>query len=65
MAYTWDKANAEASSTHHTQYFEMMGDHALYHVGWIASTKVIRPPWEVVGPVNQDPLETVACDLKI
>ena len=63
MAYTWDNANAEASSTHHTQYFEMMGDHALYHDGWIASTKVIRPPWEVVGPVNQDPFNNVTWEL--
>jgi hypothetical protein len=23
----------------------MFGDHAIYHDGWMASTKVIRPPW--------------------
>ncbi len=63
MAYTWDKANANAPSAHHTQYFEMMGDHALYHDGWIASTKVIRPPWEVIGPVNQDPFNNVTWEL--
>jgi arylsulfatase len=55
MVYTFDKANANAPSTRHTQYFEMMGDHAIYHDGWIASTKVMRPPWVVAGPVNQDP----------
>jgi arylsulfatase len=55
MVYTFDKANANAPSTHHTQYFEMMGDHAIYHDGWIASTKVMRPPWDVAGPVSQDP----------
>ena len=49
--------------THHTQYFEMMGDHAIYHDGWIASTKVIRPPWEVVGAVNQDPVNNVTWEL--
>ena len=49
MAYTFDKANETAPSTHKTQYFEMMGDHAIYHDGWIASTKVMRPPWELVG----------------
>jgi hypothetical protein len=32
-----------------------MGDHAIYHDGWIASTKVMRPPWDVAGPVSQDP----------
>ena len=55
MVYTFDKANAAAPSRHHTQYFEMMGDHAIYHDGWIASTKVMRPPWDVSGPVSQDP----------
>ena len=55
MAYTFDKANANAPSTHKTQYFEMIGDHAIYHDGWIASTKVMRPPWDVLGPTSQDP----------
>jgi arylsulfatase len=55
MNYLFDAANADAPSTHRTQYFEMMGDHASYHEGWIASTKVIRPPWEITGAVNQDP----------
>ncbi len=55
MAYTFDKANANAPSTHKTQYFEMMGDHAIYHDGWIASTKVMRPPWDISGGVDSDP----------
>ena len=55
MMYTFDKKNATAPSTHRTQYFEMMGDHAIYHDGWIASTKVMRPPWDVAGAVSQDP----------
>ena len=63
FAYTFDKANANAPSRHKTQYFEMMGDHAIYSDGWIASTKVIRPPWEVVGPVNPDPLNNVTWEL--
>jgi hypothetical protein len=29
--------------------------HALYHDGWIASTKVMRPPWDLAGAVSQDP----------
>ena len=55
FAYTFDKANANAPSRHHTQYFEMFGDHAIYHDGWIASTKVMRPPWVISGAVSQDP----------
>ena len=41
----------------------MMGDHAIYHEGWLASTKVIRPPWIVAGPVNPDPLNNVTWEL--
>lgn len=63
FAYTFDQANANAPSRHKTQYFEMMGDHAIYHEGWMASTKVIRPPWDVAGPVNQDPLNNVTWEL--
>ncbi|MEY2668719.1 MAG: hypothetical protein RJA59_1357, partial [Pseudomonadota bacterium] len=49
MAYTFDARSAAAPSRHRTQYFEMFGDHAIYHDGWIASTKVMRPPWNVTG----------------
>ena len=45
MAYTWDKANADAPSTRETQYFEMFGNRALYHDGWIASTTPPAAPW--------------------
>ncbi len=55
LMYTFDAKNANAPSEHHTQYFEMMGDHAIYHDGWIASTKVMRPPWDVLGSVSEDP----------
>jgi arylsulfatase len=55
MMYTFDKKNANTASTHKTQYFEMMGDHAIYHEGWIASTKVMRPPWNISGGIGSDP----------
>ena len=38
MAYTFDKANANAPSTRSTQYFEMVGNRAIYHDGWLAAT---------------------------
>ena len=41
----------------------MFGDHAIYHEGWIASTKVIRPPWEAFGPANPDPVNNVTWEL--
>jgi arylsulfatase len=57
MMYTFDKKNANTASTRKTQYFEMMGDHAVYHDGWIASTKVMRAPWvmDVSAGVGADP----------
>jgi arylsulfatase len=63
MVYSFDKANAGAPSAHHTQYFEMMSDRALYQDGWIASTKVIRPPWRTVGPVDQNPAGNASWEL--
>ena len=45
MMYTFDKKNATAPTTHKTQYFEMFADRAIYHDGWWAGTKVLRPPW--------------------
>ena len=63
MAYTFDPANADAPSTHRTQYFEMMSDRALYHDGWIASTRPIRPPWEIVGAAIEDPANAYTWDL--
>ena len=45
MAYTWDQANADTPSTRTTQYFEMMGNRALYHDGWIATTTPPAAPW--------------------
>src|SRR5271157_3921587 len=47
MVYTWDKANANAPSRHTTQYFEMLGNRAIYHDGWIASTTPVTLPWEL------------------
>jgi arylsulfatase len=45
MVYTFDKVNARAPSKRETQYFEMFGNRAIYHDGWIASTTPPAPPW--------------------
>ena len=47
MAYTWDKANANAPTRHTTQYFEMLGNRAIYHDGWVACTTPVTLPWEL------------------
>ncbi len=56
FAYTFDPKNAKEPSRHKTQYFEMMGQWALYHEGWLLSTKVNRTPWDAFSPANPDPL---------
>jgi arylsulfatase A-like enzyme len=57
FAYTFDARNAKAPTRHTKQYFEMMGQWALYDHGWLLSTKVNRAPWEAFGPANPDPLK--------
>ncbi|MDS4032352.1 MAG: sulfatase-like hydrolase/transferase [Candidatus Contendobacter sp.] len=56
FAYTFDATNAKVPSRHKTQYFEMMGQWALYHDGWLLSTKVNRAPWQAFEAANPDPL---------
>jgi arylsulfatase len=63
FAYTFDAANAKAPSKHKTQYFEMMGQWALYDEGWLLSTKVNRAPWEAFGAANTDPLNNQVLEL--
>jgi len=47
LAYTWDAANAEAPTKHTTQCFEMLGNRAIYHEGWVAATTPVTLPWEL------------------
>ncbi|HEX8797228.1 MAG TPA: sulfatase-like hydrolase/transferase, partial [Terriglobales bacterium] len=57
MLYTFGSANANAPSKRDTQYFEMVGNRAIYHDGWIATTTPPAPPWEIgtaaMPPMNQ------------
>src|SRR6266850_900405 len=45
MVYTFDQANSTAPSKRDTQYFEMVGNRAIYNNGWIAATTPPSPPW--------------------
>jgi arylsulfatase A-like enzyme len=47
MKYSWDKANADAPSRRTTQYFEMLGNRAIYNDGWVAATTPVTRPWEM------------------
>jgi arylsulfatase len=55
MAYSFDKANADAPSPHHIQYFEMFGVQGLYRDGWMLSAVPKRAPWDVLGKTILDP----------
>ena len=47
--------DADADDRHKTQYFEMFGNRAIYHDGWVAAAKH-RTPWASApdGPLAED-----------
>ena len=53
MVYTF--ADATAPDRHKTQYFEMFGNRAIYHDGWLART-IHRAPWQTsnLRPLSSD-----------
>ncbi len=51
MIYAFDEA--DAADRHTTQYFEMFGNRAIYHEGWLAGT-IHKAPWE---PKPRRPLQ--------
>jgi arylsulfatase A-like enzyme len=50
MVYSFD--NAKAKGARGTQYFEMFGNRALYHEGWIAVCRHGRLPWLSQGSAS-------------
>jgi arylsulfatase A-like enzyme len=52
MAYTF--ADKDAPGRRVTQYFEMLGNRALYHDGWVAGCLHGRLPWETSGGASFD-----------
>jgi len=51
MAYTFDKANANAPSKRKTQYFEMIANRGIYSDGWYANTTPPHGPWILNAPL--------------
>ena len=47
LVYTFDAP--DAPTQHGTQYFELVGNRAIYKDGWIASTTPLRLPWVTIG----------------
>ncbi len=53
LAYTFNAPNAPGR--HNTQYFEMLGNRAIYKDGWMASTHPGRLPWiPTAGSLDPD-----------
>jgi arylsulfatase A-like enzyme len=50
MAYTFDKANANAPSKRKTQYFEMIANRGIYNDDWYANTTPPHGPWILNAP---------------
>jgi hypothetical protein len=63
LAYSFDKANADAPSPHRTQYFEMMGVQGLYNDGWMLSAVPVRAPWDLLGKAITDPASAFKFEL--
>jgi arylsulfatase A-like enzyme len=53
MAYTFDKANANAPSKRKTQYFEMIANRGIYNDGWYANTTPPHGPWVLNAPLPE------------
>ena len=47
FVYTFD--DAKAPTRHSVQYFEIVGNRAIYKDGWMASTTPLRLPWVTIG----------------
>lgn len=64
LLYTFD--DAEAPGRHRTQYFEVFGNRAIYHDGWMASAFRGRVPWNLLGvkprPFSEDVWELYHVD---
>ncbi|BAY37769.1 sulfatase [Nostoc sp. NIES-2111] len=52
LAYTFDQP--DAPSRRKTQYFEMLGNRAIYDQGWVAAARHGRLPWERTVKGNFD-----------
>ena len=62
MLYSTD--DAKAAGTRKTQYFEMFGNRAIYHEGWVAATRH-SIPWVIapLPPVKDDVWELYNVDV--
>ena len=53
LVYTFD--DAKSPTRHSTQYFELVGNRAIYKDGWMACTTPLRLPWVTVSGSEANP----------
>jgi arylsulfatase len=53
MAYAFDAADATPRRA--SQYFELVGNRAMYDQGWVACTAPLRLPWVTAGAAEVNP----------
>lgn len=61
LAYSF--ASAKVPERHSRQYFELVGNRAIYSEGWMASTTPRRLPWVMESRGTKDPLNDYAWEL--
>lgn len=55
MVYSFE--NTDTSSPRTTQYYEIVGNRAIYHEGWLANTTPRNVPWDLLTrAVDSDPI---------
>ena len=59
VSLVYSFGDKDAEERHKTQYFEIFGNRAIYHDGWLART-LHRAPWDTL---EQTPLESDTWDL--
>ena len=53
LVYSFD--DPKAATRHTTQYFELVGNRAIYQDGWMASTTPLRLPWVTTAGSEANP----------
>jgi arylsulfatase len=54
FAYTFDKGAEKLPSRRYQQYFEMLGNRAMYSNGWVACCRHGKLPWDTAGSSGFD-----------
>src|SRR3546814_7978999 len=60
----WSSDVCSSDLRHDVQYFELLGNRAIYRDGWLASTNPGRMPWELSSAIQPQDFTWSLYDLK-